>query len=88
MILIAAIEMADYQNRLFSSTRRQYYWKYEIAAHMNLGDSFTDEIAPKSFWHVCRTDLTVSKIIASKFKQSEDFSSKHTRNGFFIKFLF
>ena len=49
MILIAAIEMADYQNRLFSSTRRQYYWKYEIAAHMNLGDSFTDEIAPKSF---------------------------------------
>ena len=47
---IAAIEMAGYQNRLFSSTWRQYYWQYEIAAHMDLGDSFTEEIALKSFY--------------------------------------
>ena len=50
MSFIAAIEMADYQNRLFSSTWRQYYWQYQIAAHMNLGDSFTKEIAVKSFY--------------------------------------
>ena len=51
MILIDANEMAGYQNRLFSSTWRHNYWLYQIAVHMNLlGDSFTEEIALKSFY--------------------------------------
>ena len=50
MILIDANEMAGYQNRLFSSTWRRNYCLYQIAVHVNLGDSFTEEIAVKSFY--------------------------------------
>ena len=48
-MLYNAIEMTEYQNRLFSSTRYQYHRQHEIAARVNfMGDSFIKKISIRS----------------------------------------